>query len=350
MNNERLLILFTKKKAGEITLAEQLELSEYLKNNPSDNLLASSLTELMDFPLSFDTSEVDLESFIKKVHKKIEEKNKPQLTLINKWKGFRKMIAAAAAILIIVVSIYLFPLTNHTKSSNINVVETTKGSRTFITLPDGSKVWLNADSRINYGKDFGKGIREISLIGEGYFDIVKDASHPFIIHTNSMDIKVLGTAFNVKAYPEDDYAQTTLIRGAIEVTLRKKDEKTISLRPNEKLLVANVKKLENQTQQNLENTQQLVVLTELHKTGDSSVLETEWMRNRLAFKSEELQNIALMLERWYGMKVRIKNEELKTRKFSGSFETETFYEVLDALKITGNFHYSINKNVIDIYP
>ena len=84
-----------------------------------------------------------------------------------------------------------------------NEVSTQPGSKSKIQLPDGSTVWLNAGSKLTYTKDFGKEIREVTLIGEAFFDVTKMKEKPFIIHTSSINIKVLGTAFNVKAYPED---------------------------------------------------------------------------------------------------------------------------------------------------
>ena len=92
---------------------------------------------------------------------------------------------------------------------------------------------------MTYDKNFGKNIREVNLTGEAFFDVTKDSSHPFIIHTNVIDIKVLGTEFNVRSYPNDANTETSLIRGKVEVTVKNRANEKIYLEPNEKLVVAN---------------------------------------------------------------------------------------------------------------
>ena len=100
---------------------------------------------------------------------------------------------------------------------NNSEISTKNGSKTNVILPDGSQVWLNAGSKLSYDKNYGNTIREINLTGEAFFDVVHNVEKPFIIHTSKMDIKVLGTRFNVKSYPTDKTTEATLIRGSIEV-------------------------------------------------------------------------------------------------------------------------------------
>jgi ferric-dicitrate binding protein FerR (iron transport regulator) len=118
-------------------------------------------------------------------------------------------------------------------------VFTAVGSRTHMTLPDGTKVWLNAGSRIHYEKSFGEQGREISLVGEAFFDVASNPKKPFIIHTAKLDIRVLGTSFNVKSYPSDKTTEATLVRGMIEVSILDRPADKIVLKPNEKLIVTN---------------------------------------------------------------------------------------------------------------
>src|SRR4029078_631833 len=102
-----------------------------------------------------------------------------------------------------------------------NTVSTKRGSKSKVQLPDGTQVWLNADSRIAYNEKFQGNLREVTLEGEAYFDVVRDEKRPFVIHTAAIDIKVLGTAFNVRSYANEKNTETSLIRGSIEVTLVK---------------------------------------------------------------------------------------------------------------------------------
>ncbi len=121
----------------------------------------------------------------------------------------------------------------------VNEISTRPGSKSKVELPDGSVVWLNAGSTLTYDKDFGKENRAVTLIGEGFFDVTKNKEKPFIISTESISIKVLGTVFNVKAYKEDKQTETSLIHGSIEVTIKNRPNDKIILSPSEKLIVEN---------------------------------------------------------------------------------------------------------------
>ncbi len=117
------------------------------------------------------------------------------------------------------------------------------GERKSFQLPDGSKVVLNAASAIWLEKGFNEGRRTLRLEGEAFFDIAQDASSPFIIHTEEMDITVLGTAFNVKAYKDDETVETTLLRGRVRVDMPA--GKQVYLQPKEKLVIARYKEIQD---------------------------------------------------------------------------------------------------------
>lgn len=235
-----------------------------------------------------------------------------------------------------------------------NVVATRKGSKSNIQLPDGSTVWLNADSKITYDENFGDSFREVALTGEAYFDVVKDERHPFIIHTTTIDIKVLGTAFNVKAYEAESNTETTLIRGSVEVTLRNSPEKKIILKPNEKLRVNNtgleyVTGTEPTSHKPVVDDLNMVVGKVHYQKKDSSALETLWVKNKLAFDAETLEEAMRKIERWYNVSVQIMvDESMRSTQYSAIFDNENLSEVMEALRITGNFSYSINKDIVTI--
>ena len=99
-----------------------------------------------------------------------------------------------------------------------NEIISRSGARTKLVLPDGSQVWLNSGSKLNYSGTYNETTREVELEGEAYFDVVKEAGRPFIVHASSLNIKAVGTAFVVKSYPQDETIETTLLRGIIEVS------------------------------------------------------------------------------------------------------------------------------------
>ncbi len=210
-------------------------------------------------------------------------------------------------------------------------------------MPDGTKVWLNAGSELIYDKNYGNKLREVSLTGEAYFDVVKNPERPFLIHTRKMDIKVLGTAFNVKCYPGEKTTETSLVRGSIEVTLKDRQEK-IMLKPNEKLVINNndyIPAKENRKQaQELSKTAGVLVekpiISLSHLTfypADSTVIETAWVQNRLVFSGENFEEVALKMERWYNVKIKFNDEKLKEETLTGNFEKETVEEALRALQL-----------------
>lgn len=222
-----------------------------------------------------------------------------------------------------------------------NTVYTRPGSKSNITLPDGSKVWLNADSKVTYTGDAGSNIREVFLSGEAFFDVVKDKNRPFMIHTATVDIKVLGTSFNVKSYRNDKETETSLVQGSVEVTIRNDPDKKIILKPNEKLSVKNdiTNKLEP-----------LIILGRLrYADKDSSILETSWIKNRLVFDAERLDQIIPKLERWYNVHIAVTGSSKEADpRYTGSFEDETLEEVMEALRLTGGFQYTIRKREVQV--
>jgi transmembrane sensor len=237
-----------------------------------------------------------------------------------------------------------------------NTVSTKLGSKSKIQLPDGSQVWLNADSRITYDESFYGASREVQLAGEAYFDVVKDKNHPFIIHASSIDIKVLGTTLNVRAYTNEKNTEAALIRESVEISLRSDPDKKIILQPNEKLVVHNNKlavitgKAKAESQEEKEEDPKMVLDKVHFQKRDSVATEILWVKNKLAFDQESLENVALKIERWYNVKVSITQESLKSVEYSGVFEDESLKQVMEALRLTGNFRYTINKKEVIIRP
>ena len=234
-----------------------------------------------------------------------------------------------------------------------NTVSTKPGSKSKIQLPDGSQVWLNADSRITYDENFQGPFREVHIAGEAYFDIAKDKDHPFIIHANSIDVKILGTSLNIRSYTNEKNTEAVLIRGSIEVTLRNSPDKKIIMQPNEKLVVQNGKMLIMKDTLARQKVADLPVMTlgKAHfREKDSIAMDILWVKNKLAFDQETLEDVARKIERWYAVKVTITDESLKQTEYSAVFEDESLRQVMQALQMTGNFRYAINKKEVTITP
>jgi transmembrane sensor len=235
----------------------------------------------------------------------------------------------------------------------LNEVVTANGSRTHLTLPDGTKVWLNAGSRLAYDKTYGSGRRDITLTGEAFFDVARNPQQPFIIHTPRMDLRVLGTSFNVKSYTADRTTEATLIRGSIAISIKNRPNETIILKPNQKLIVTSdqAKLLSlhpGQSRLAMDSTAQISIRPPSYEQNTGAMIETSWVDNKFIFQDEDFGTLSKDLERWYGVSIRLTDPAQADWRFTGNFEKENIRQALDALKLTARFNYIIQENQIQI--
>ncbi len=371
MQRDRIWTLMSRKLSGEATQAELLELDSLIALNPETDIPTQFVNEYWAIPIEND--EDFLEATFHQHTERLKDKGYHLNTDLSETGSFnyesseknkktKKAILFGSASLLIVavifVSYYYYKTNDRLQNPTVakSEISTKNGSRTKIQLPDGTSVWLNSSSKLTYdNQNFGDKIREVSLVGEAYFDVVKNAAKPFIIHTAKMDIKVLGTAFNVKSYPGDRTTETSLIHGSVEVTLNDRLEK-IMMKPNEKLIINNddsktlpVNNMVNPQKLSTAATKPIIELSHLTRyPSDNSVVETGWINNKLIFTNETLEEIATKMERWYGVTIHIKNENLKKELLTGSFEKETLPQALKALQFTTRFNYKIEKDAITI--
>lgn len=212
------------------------------------------------------------------------------------------------------------------------VVEAPLGSRTKLFLPDGTLVWLNGGSRMSYSQGFGVEDRAVKMIGEGYFEVKRNEELPFSVQTKNLSVRVLGTKFNFRDYPEDNEVIVSLLEGKVSLNNLIRKEKDICLLPNERVV--------------------------LDKKSGKMQLEravatnaTEWTEGYLFFDEELLPDIVKELERSYNIKIKIANETLNTFRFYGNFvrREQSINEVLDALATTGKVRYRMDGDEIILY-
>ena len=239
------------------------------------------------------------------------------------------------------------------EAKEISEVITHNGSRTNLLLPDGTRVWLNAGSRLTYEKTYGVQSREVNLTGEALFDVAHNATKPFVIHAAHVDIRVLGTRFNVKSYPTDRTTETTLLKGSIEVSIKDRPDEKIILKPNEKLVIANDDSALHRRDPMAYKPQMTESLVNIRKPAYDSItginVETSWVEDRLIFQDEAFGMLSKDMERWYGVSIRFTRPELEDLHFTGNFQKETIQQALEALKLTAPFTYTIHENQITIY-
>lgn len=233
-----------------------------------------------------------------------------------------------------------------------NVIETPKGSSTTINLPDGSKIWLNAGSRLRYPQEFSLNSRNVFLEGEAFFEIAKDQNRQFLVKTPDLTVKVFGTKFNVKSYPGDPTVETTLVEGSVSIQKNLADGKAegneIKMEPNQRIVLykgpekvtqgdSPVKKIENVPARKAK-----FVISKRIQTDRF----TSWKDGQLIIKSEPMIKLAVTLERRYNVKIHFEDEEIKQSRFTGTIEDETIEQVMAAIKIAASFDYRIEDREI----
>ncbi len=206
-----------------------------------------------------------------------------------------------------------------------NTLQTPKGGEYSLILADGSKAWLNADSKLKYPISFSDSERKIFLEGEAYFEVTTNKNKPFIVHTNGYDITVLGTSFNVMAYNNEKHIATTLLEGSVKI---------------------------NQTE--LNNTIYLTPGQQAILNKDSNIIETatvdtyqyiSWKDGLFVFKSEPLASIANKFSRWYNCEIQFTDESIKNTKFTGTLNKHTSLgDLLNTISQTCLINFSVNAN------
>jgi ferric-dicitrate binding protein FerR (iron transport regulator) len=193
------------------------------------------------------------------------------------------------------------------------------------------------------------GIREVKLVGEAFFDVVKQVDRPFVVQAPGIQVKVLGTAFNVKSYPDDKATETTLLRGKVEVrSTASAGAKVYTLYPNQKLVM-----LKAQHQVQADAAQAVTfdeedISTVTASSNEELLPETSWVQNRLVFRGDSFEELARKLERWYNVTIVFGDEQAKQLHFSGSLENESKEQAFEALKAVSLFDYSIRNHEIFI--
>jgi transmembrane sensor len=268
----------------------------------------------------------------------------------------------AAAVLLIgalgLGSVFVFR--SPQKQSALAYFEATapKGSRSLVTLTDGSTVWLNSGTKLRYQRNFGLEGRELFLEGEAYFVVARNTDMPFIVKTSDVSITATGTAFNVKAYSEENVIETTLESGevridALNVSHHKPESATVFLRPNQKaVFIKATKNLNvNNTRQKskLPKNEPLIKAKTVQLRVDSLVetkLTTSWKDSRWIFRSEKLYKLAPILERRYDISIIFRDSVLSNYKFTGTLKEESLEQVLKAISLAAPIRFEIKHNQV----
>jgi transmembrane sensor len=382
--NNHIWILMSRQLSGEATPAEAEELRQLLGQAPDKQYLFGVLHAYFADPGSGSGMRSDEDTGLEEKFRRIihspdtgvtaermdsaaETAGSPDAGSIvpvrrSSFQRFWGYVAAAAVIFCLTWGIYHLvagrvPDAPARHSAANEEVLARAGARTSLLLPDGTRVWLNSNSKLRYSKEFNTGNREVGLEGEAYFEVTKNAELPFIVHAATLDIQVLGTSFTVKSYPQDATVEATLLKGAIEVRRKGSlNAAQVILKPNEKLVFDKFPGLDSADRRSgaagNEHPQDIAGMAVDHirtNVPDSEKVETAWMYNRLVFDGENFGQLAAEMERWYDVSIFVRDEQLNKYHFSGAFTTETVEEALKDLQLTADFTYKINGKKIELY-
>lgn len=232
----------------------------------------------------------------------------------------------------------------------MNEIIVPKGSKSRITLADGTAIWLNAGSKLVYPKNFSMENREVYLVGEAYFKVVHNAKHLFVVHTAESEITDLGTTFNVKAYAGSSTTETTLIEGAVQVTLKNNPEMKIMMKPKQKLVLNHAPETAAKgtpvTNQPEPKVMEVFKITPYAQTND--IIETAWVNDKLIFRQERFAELVKEMERRYNVSIVINDDSIKDYQLSGIFTTENVEQALNILQQIAPFKFKINNDRIYI--
>jgi len=355
MTNDRFIILLTKELCEQLNDAEREELLSILNEHPHYR----DQRDLFKAYWEKDRNEYEASTAL---FKKVQEKIRAEEAISHPQRSHRRIWYSAAAALILIIGSIAY--LRHSTQNSQTIAATTRWLQTttrptqkdVLKLSDGTVVTLNSATTIKYPDHFSDSTREVYLEGEAFFDVNKNPGHPFIIHADKMNIRVLGTSFNVKSYRNEPSGEATLITGSIEVTLNDRPSDRIILKPKEKLIVQNNKATRRQlgiAQTTLDSAGKSTryALTNLtyFRNNVNTVVETSWVENKLVFSNKDFIDISGDLERWYGVHIEFMTERAKHYNFSGYFEKETLPEALDVLKMIDHFSYKIEDSTVYIY-
>jgi transmembrane sensor len=230
-----------------------------------------------------------------------------------------------------------------------------EGQRSQLILPDGTKVWLNSGTSFKYPVEFLKSKREVYIDGEAFFNVTHNRKLPFIVYMKeNLSIKVFGTEFNVKCYAEEKIIETTLVNGNIRLIKEDNNKhilQEINIKPNEKatyqkenLQLIVTKLVSSPKTEEKTEPQKIKAIKPL----DDIELITAWKDDALVFHDETFEEISVKMERWFGMKIVIMDNNLKQERFTGKFvNKETVYQILDIFNRSEPIKYiTKNKEII----
>lgn len=273
-----------------------------------------------------DFESIDVEKSLREFKSMLEKKHQ-KTTIIRHWIGRVASVAAFFVGIVVASVVFLIALNKH----SVYTVLTDAGEQTKVILPDGSKVWVNSASKLTYESSLFTSTRNVRLVGEAYFKVTKNKNSRFIVTSKGIETRVFGTEFNVKARAEDSNVSTTLYSGSVSVKIPDATNGEYVLKPGNQI--------------DVDVQSKTVAFTSI-----SSQKYPIWIRGKFHFEQTTLLEIALTLEKYYGVKFFYKDNSLKKERYTCDFyKDEGLEKILSILKMTHNIDYTIKDKSVYIF-
>jgi len=332
MSNKRLLELMSRRLAGAITAEELQELEKLLSNDAGAQARYKLMQQFWEQHDNIHQSVIE-DALQKTLHRLDLPVAAPVKALSPRHRFSRIARAGVAAAIIVVAGSVFFigrGLNRKNVSPGVSLVEkqNSKGVKSTIELPDGSKIWLNADSKIQYPTVFAGKTREVYMNGEAFFEVARDPSRPFIIHLANGTVRVLGTSFNIRAYDNEKTVETSVATGRVafipkyEKSGKKQD--TVFLTPDSK-------------------AKYLFYKEEVITEHTISTEDKAWTEGKLIFRAMTLEDIGTRLERNFGKKCVFVSDAPRQFKLTGSFQNNSLEDIMYYLSKSMDFNYRITE-------
>lgn len=364
MKDHRIIELLSRKISGEISALELIELEDLMARYSDAIYYEEILRQIWERP----EEQSDLSDAYER-HKsrhagkfnfneegpedqaeQLETADMEEEPAGRKWSSYKIPVLFTLLLVLAAALLFYHPDANEELMADTEIISG-KGIRKNITLPDGTNVWLNSESRLLYDKTMvNRDERIIRLSGEAFFDVKHDKKHPFIIHTNKISIKVLGTSFNVRAYENDDRTETTLIKGSVELSVNSRPKEKIILKPSEKFILNEQSGSADPEPSKMKGAKMIIeYVAPVIVASKEYVRETSWTDNCLVFKNESMEELVPKLERWYNVNITIKDPKIKKYRYTGVFSKESIDQALLAMQLTKYYNFKIQNHDIEIY-
>lgn len=329
MEKNEYIILLERFLKGETTREDEQVLSDWFRSDCAGKELRNYVESKWE-AASGSSIPADLkERMFRKIQSRIESVKEEKKSI--RRLSFRSIMRyVAIGLLVVSAGIGGHLLTRHSEPDGPSKdyrVFASKGQKANVVLPDGSKVWLNSDSEIKYTNLYGDGERIVSLDGEAFFEVAKDSLNRFVVQAGDLAIEALGTAFNVKAYQEDNQSIVTLFQGKVKTSVGQ-DEAFL---------------LPDQAVTYLKSSGQMKKST-LNDASRACL----WRNNELAFNDEALSEIAVLLDRMYNVRVVFKTEKVKSLRFTGVITNNSLDNIIELISLTAPIIYTSKGDTIII--